>query len=560
MKSRTVTLLASIATVCILIVEPTEAQKPATTKQPADILKPGWETIDERLLFLFVRLASVETSLDATEKAIQVYSRKQLGRASNAKRAEKNNELMDRKGGGPVRWSEFYGRTAERFFYHPVDRNTYYHTITVLGLTAIPQGGTTQSLPLNQRPPQFDYIYKANRDSKARAEREVADLENRIDDLQSRRRALEEEQSALWCEIAFRSVAHYDLDRKPLYRFQPKVADDASRDVSKRAEAMKAAAKFMQRAMAIVNAAQKDQSITFSQVKDVISKARDELNDNWLKHEIKSDDVGTNEGKFVALAKKLEDVAANLADSYSVSIDGDRFQDEQRKERFRGLLQKSLEDYSQILLAFDEVTQELTKQWQFAPNLDAAIEVEQPIKNIPEGAPPPPAAKQPVGAPRRQPVGQIADKLRQKVTLRSPYGKDERKCEYKNPDGTWNVIEGPDNEGRIRVACLNCGHIYPSANREMAALGKTSNVISTCRNSPTLTILTVEQAVAKLLEKVSVPLDYNTSRKNAGDILGREITPNISNTECGTALSGILEPFGLSYVLDGDKVILTRRK
>ena len=34
---------------------------------------------------------------------------------------------------------------------------------------------------------------------------------------------MEAEQSGLWCEVAFRAVAQYDLHKKPLYRFEPVV-------------------------------------------------------------------------------------------------------------------------------------------------------------------------------------------------------------------------------------------------------------------------------------------------------------------------------------------------
>jgi hypothetical protein len=105
-------------------------QKPATIA-PAAALKDGeWEEIDQRLVFLMVRLANVEASLDAVENAIAKSTGKRSSSLSAAKRAEGGNELMDRKAGGPMVWSEFYGRTAEKFFYHPTDLNTSYHTVT----------------------------------------------------------------------------------------------------------------------------------------------------------------------------------------------------------------------------------------------------------------------------------------------------------------------------------------------------------------------------------------------------------------------------------------------
>jgi len=99
---------------------------------PAETLAEGWEEIDERLVFLVVRLANTETSLEAVEKAIDSGGRKKSVKTGEAKKADRDNESMDRKGGGPVRWSTFYGTTAEKFFYHPTDRNSTYHTTTIL--------------------------------------------------------------------------------------------------------------------------------------------------------------------------------------------------------------------------------------------------------------------------------------------------------------------------------------------------------------------------------------------------------------------------------------------
>lgn len=69
-------------------------------------LKGDWEQIDQRMLFLTTQLASVEA----------------MGMPTT------------------IRWDKFYGKTADKFFYHPIDRNSSYHTETLL----------------TQRPPQAD--------------------------------------------------------------------------------------------------------------------------------------------------------------------------------------------------------------------------------------------------------------------------------------------------------------------------------------------------------------------------------------------------------------------
>ena len=343
-----------------------QEKKPAPKKPaaiaPAEKLADGWDAIDERLIFLMIRLANTETSLDAVENAIAKATGKKSVKVADAKRADLKNEEMDRKGGGPIRWSTFYGTTAEKFFYHPTDRNSTYHTVTVLSQQGpradnkvgggVPAG---QGLPVHQRPPQFDYIYRANEKAKARAESDAAAFKGKINELTERRHRLEAEQAGLWCEIAFRAVAHFDLHKKPLYRFEPLLIKQDDPISKQQAEVMKSATAFMRSALSIIDAAQKDQVTTFRSIKAAVSEARERLDDTFLRQGVDVSDKSTTAGKFAALAKRLDDVASNLSDSYEVAAEGDKEKDQQRKDTFRALLQKSLVDYAQIILALDEM-------------------------------------------------------------------------------------------------------------------------------------------------------------------------------------------------------------
>ena len=353
-------------------------QKPAAIL-PAEARREGWEEVDERMVFLTVRLATVEASLDAINKALGVNTQQQTARLADAKRAELGNELMDRKAGGPMAWSEFYGRTAEKFFYHPVDRNTTYHTTTVLRPLPANQDDkrgsgvpATHGLPVHQRPPQFDYIYRANREPQAHAEREATELRSKVDALRSRRQNLEAEQAALWCQIAFRAISHYDLARKPLYRFEPLLKDSEDESL-RRAETVKGAAKFMCLALSIVEEADRDQATAFASINTVVRNGRKELDDHWLRHAVlgvEPTNPRTPADDFAALAKRLEDMADNLSDSYGGAVDGQRFQDEFQKNTYRGLLQRSLVDYAEIVLALDEMMSAMTREWRITPNVD----------------------------------------------------------------------------------------------------------------------------------------------------------------------------------------------
>jgi hypothetical protein len=346
---------------------------------PAEALAEGWQEIDQRLIFLMIRLANVEASLEAVERAIDADNRKRSGKANTARKADRDNEALDRKGGGPVKWSQFYGMTAEKFFYHPTDRNTTYHTETILSQQGSPAdnkvgGGVPagQGLPVHQRPPQFDYIYRANDSAKARAEMEASELVGKIDALNERRQRLEAEQAGLWVEIAFRAISHYDLDQKPAYRFEP-LLNDLDADYVQRTEVMKSAASFMALALSIIGEAEKNQQGTFLKLKPAVAKGRQTLNDSYLRLAVDNSDSQSSVGRFVALAKRLDDISANLTDSYSVATEGDLAGDQLRKDTFRAMLQSSLINYAQIILAMDEMAELMKEECKFRPNVDKSI-------------------------------------------------------------------------------------------------------------------------------------------------------------------------------------------
>jgi|GEM_PF-716821 len=349
---------------------------------PAEKLADGWDAIDDRLIFLMVRLANTEASLEAVDNAIAKATGKKSVKTADAKRADLKNEEMDRRGGGPVRWSSFYGTTAEKFFYHPTDRNSTYHTDTLLvqkppkdDNQVEPGVPSRQGLPVHQRPPQFDYIYRTNEKSKARAVSEVAEFKGKIESLLERRRRLEVEQAGLWCDVAFRAVGHYDLHKKPIYRFEPLLVKQDDPTSKQHAEIIKSAAVFMRMALSIIDAAEKDQSTTFSAIKVTVAQAREKLDDTLLRQSVDVTDKKIPEAKFAALAKRLEDVASNLSESYEVAAEGDKENDQQRKDTFRGLLQESLVSYAQIILALDEMSVIMKDDWKIKPDLDKPLAV-----------------------------------------------------------------------------------------------------------------------------------------------------------------------------------------
>lgn len=357
--------------------EPKE-EVPAFAKPKKDW---AWDE-DRRFDFLMERLASLEASLEVVEQSIAKASGKKGVKLGEARRAEANNEMMDRKAGGPMKWNEFYGSTAEKFFYHPVDPNTTYHTSTVLQQMGSSQDDkvgagvpASQSLPVHQRPPQFDYIYRANRESKKRAEAEAAVLEGQLEALDQRREKLEAEQADLWCRLAFRAIQRHNIPRRPVLRFNLVAASTVPDDQSK-ADVLEAAARFLSCALLIIEKADADQETAFGNIRLIVKNARNEYDDALLRAVNLADagsDRETSLGKFTALAQLLDDTAHNLSESYEVAIDGGRFKDAARKEQFRGLLQRSLVEYAQIVMALDELTRSMQREWHVEIDLETKV-------------------------------------------------------------------------------------------------------------------------------------------------------------------------------------------
>jgi len=223
--------------------------------------------------------------------------------------------------------------------------------------------------------PQFDYIYRTNEKSKTRAVSEVAEFKGKIESLLERRRRLKVEQAGLWCDVAFHAVGHYYLHKKPIYRFEPLLVRQDDPTSKQHAEIIKSAAVFMRMALSIIDAAEKDQSTTFSAIKVTVAQAREKLDDTLLRQIVDVTDKKIPEAKFAALAKRLEDVASNLSESYDVAAEGDKENDQQRKDTFRGLLQESLVSYAQIILALDEMSVIMKDDWKIKPDLDKPLAV-----------------------------------------------------------------------------------------------------------------------------------------------------------------------------------------
>ena len=357
------------------------AYDPAKVEAAKKAVATGWQEMDQRLVFLTVQLSSVEASLAAVNRALVALGMQQAYRQRDITSARQSSENMDRNGGGPVPWSVFYGTTAEKFFYHPTDKNTSYHTQTILRQLpaaddVAPASGvpSRQGLPVPQRPPQWDYIYRANADAEKRAQEEVAQLGNNTEKIQARRRQLDGEQSALWSKIAFHAVAGRELLTKPLYFYDLKSADADSAESRQRLEAVRAVMDYLRNgnklAAMVEDGVEADPVRCYSQLQKGLEAARSELQRRLMAQPLLAEDL-TNKrtplGKCVAVVKRMSEISANINDAYRLALDGDRAGDQGRKLTFRSQLQQSLMLCAEALLAGDECVTDLAREWKVQP-------------------------------------------------------------------------------------------------------------------------------------------------------------------------------------------------
>jgi len=379
-----------------------------TAPSPIARLPEGWATIDERFVFLTIELSSVEASMNAVNSALAAAGRDQSKAEQRAANYAAGNSRMDRQGGGPMDWQDFYGQTAASFYYHSkgsidAQRQSSFSSRSRNGqgqssaqLHAQYQGADTTPVG---RPPQFDYIYRANADAQKNAESDAASLGNKIDQLLARRRELEFEQSALWCKIAMRGLSSRNLPIEPLYRYDLPTAP-TDKQSTQRFAAISAECKFMRTINVLIKQAQSaldgDQAPVFAQLQKAIDAAHEDLAGSLLNLPIVADaltDPQSYIGQFNAAAQRLDDLSQNLIDAYRLAGDGDRADDDQRKDSFRGQFQQTIMDFAATVLTANQVLTAQAAEWNITPDNSHLVTADPNAKSliVLTPLPPPPA-------------------------------------------------------------------------------------------------------------------------------------------------------------------------
>ncbi|MGA2496997.1 MAG: serine/threonine-protein kinase [Tepidisphaeraceae bacterium] len=306
---------------------------------------------------LLVQLSDAEANIQAINKALARTGYK-VGLAYDQIDSNlKGSELMDRKGGGPVRWDAFYGKTARDFGRLSTARNGYWG---------------------DRRPQQFDFIYKANSDQIARAKDQIASLSQDQAGLLARRQKHEADQCRLWATLAWEQVKDREIELHPLCRFALK---------SRGAEAavLRPVILFLRTANRVavegLDSVQQNPDGTFQAGATRMEAAftalqrslADALDAAGLAPERRK------EGEALkALCKNLAEECKVIAENHANALDRDKAKEDNSKLEFRGLLQGSLASFAAATGNLDEEVARTAKGWgveadKNTPTLDSVL-------------------------------------------------------------------------------------------------------------------------------------------------------------------------------------------
>jgi serine/threonine protein kinase len=311
------------------------AAAPAT--QPAAV--PDAPDLTPRQQDLLLQLSDAEANIQAINKALKItgYS---VGVAYDRIDSNlKGNELMNRQGGGPVRWDEFYGKTAKDY------PSTIFGTMD------------------DHRPRQFQFVYKANNDQIARAKGQIASLVKDQNALLDRRRTHEEDQSRLWATLAWEQVKDREVEFRPLYRFALKPAGPEAAVLGPVILFLRTAASVAHDGLDSIQANQSAAFQSGSQRMDAAYAAlQQSLADALAANDLTS--TRAKEGQSLkAFCKELSEQAKVIADDYSNALDRDKAKEDNSKLQFRGQLQSSLSSFATQLGKLDDEVGQTALAW-----------------------------------------------------------------------------------------------------------------------------------------------------------------------------------------------------
>jgi hypothetical protein len=297
---------------------------------------PAVPDLTARQQNLLVQLSDAEANIQAINKAL-ISTGYKVGLAYDRIDSNlKGSELMDRKGGGPVRWDAFYGKTAYDFGHSGWG---------------------------DRRPKQFDFIYKANNDQIARARDQIASLSQNQAALLARRQKHEADQCRLWATLAWEQIKDREIPLRPLFRFalKPKGAEAA---------VLRPVILFLRTADRVavdgLDTVQENPDGTFqagtkrmeATLKPVQLSLAEAFEDGGLSSERRK------EGEMLkAWCKALAEQGKVIAENHANAMDRDKAKEDNSKLGFRGELQGSLAGFATAVGNLDEEVGKTAKDW-----------------------------------------------------------------------------------------------------------------------------------------------------------------------------------------------------
>jgi len=302
--------------------------------------KPGAKSdlaeLSDRQQNLLLQLSDAEANIQAINSALKLTGYK-VGQSYNRIDSNlKGNELMDRKGGGPVRWDEFYGKTAKDY------------------------GNNDWG---DRRPRQFQKIYDANNDQINRAKEQITSFAKDQSVLLARRQKHETDQSLLWAIIAWEQVRDREIELHPICRF-------ALKPQSPEAAMLRPVVLFLRTANQIAlegaDSAKADQAAVFQnhaqRMEAAFATLRRSLADASDNAALKPDRKKEGEA-LKALSKDLAEECKVISDNYANALDRDAARQDASKLEFRAELQKSLGKFSAAVGRLDEAVSSVAAAW-----------------------------------------------------------------------------------------------------------------------------------------------------------------------------------------------------
>jgi serine/threonine protein kinase len=289
-------------------------------------------------------LADAEANIQTINKALRQIGYN-VGQDYDRIDVNQNDKIhRDYIGGGPVRWDEFYGKTAKEY------------------------GSNGWG---DHRPDQFAFIDQANSERIAQAKDRIASALQNKDELLNLRRHHESEQLRLWILLAFDNVSKLEVTDNDLFTGKLQGATD---EQTARADLLSAYIVFLRtadRAAGDGAEALKASDANPDTVADALAGYMDgaykTLRDSYrrVKDEpgFSPDDLATGD-QLKGLCDNLRQECENITENCDKARERDAANEDQSKLTFRGRLQESLANFSADTVALKNLIETTAGQWK----------------------------------------------------------------------------------------------------------------------------------------------------------------------------------------------------